>query len=119
MVIACAAGCLNAERFLEQYWEANCTWKRACEPSFEDEYASIGQCVDEGIDRSEESKVGCDYDRKQAKVCLEAAEAWFDECSADYVKYQAYQDECGLVYDCPEDDAEDESETGAAETTGT
>lgn len=112
-VVSLVAGCFNADRFLEQYWEANCKWKKACETNFEDEFASIGQCVDEGFAQSEESKANCDYDRKQAKVCLEAAQAWFAECSGDYMKYQEYQDECGLVYDCPDDDGDGGESTGA------
>ena len=114
--VAVLAGCLHADRFMEQYWEANCTWKKACESNFDDEFASIGQCVDEGIAHSEESKAMCEYDRKQAKVCLEAARAWFAECSGDYIKYQAYQDECALVYDCPGDEGDTGESTG--ESTG-
>ena len=72
--------------------------------------------VDEGIAHSEKSKAMCEYDRKQAKVCLEAARAWFAECSGDYIKYQAYQDECALVYDCPGDEGDTGESTG--ESTG-
>lgn len=106
------AGCLNAERFLEQFMEARCKWEKACETGFDNEWASIGQCVSEESTRIEELRAECDYDRKQAKVCLDAADAWFTECSGDYKKYQAYLDECELVYTCPGDETGETSETG-------
>ena len=113
--VGASAGCLNADRFLDQFMEVRCKWQKSCQEAyFDDNWVSIGQCIDQEKARIEELRADCDYDRKEARQCLDAAEAWFAECSADDVKYNAYIDQCEQVFTCPGDEGSGSTgETGA------
>jgi hypothetical protein len=114
-LVSAAAGCLNADRFLDEFMELRCRWQKSCQTAYFDEnWVSIGECVAEEKDRIQELRAGCDYDRKEAKECLDAAEAWFEACSLEDTKYAAYIEQCEQVYTCSEDEMGDTTgETGA------
>lgn len=96
---ACAP---SRDNFFNAYWEAMCDKKAECSETFENKYASVEECVevmdDDEQDLNDQYEE-CDYDKDEAKECLQLIEDI--DCDENYPSgFEQVNEACIEVFSC-------------------
>ena len=108
----------NPNKFNKHLSERVCDWYYECyRANAELVYSSYDDCVDTTRDNLEDDEANCEYDKDEARDCMDWVKENSDDCSMGWIEAGLeFAQQCGEVYtDCDGQQGLDLAETGGYE----